>query len=147
MTYSAKTIYPEFKCLTAFRKVMKRIENYNKKQTMLWEQKGLKKEYVDKYREGGLYVYNKNRYNMCVYNEDWRYNSYLHNHYEKAIKEKNEYYEEMIDKYRSYYTEDRKGQDEKVKEEMKKKFPMREVLFAGQLQLKGYKRFMLIGRP
>jgi len=30
---------------------------------------------------------------------------------------------------------------------MKKKFPMREVLFAGELQLKGYKRVMLIGRP
>ena len=29
---------------------------------------------------------------------------------------------------------------------MKKKFPMREVLFAGELQLKGYKRVMLIGR-
>ena len=31
--------------------------------------------------------------------------------------------------------------------EMKKKFPMREVLYEGELQLKGYKRFMLIGRP
>jgi hypothetical protein len=30
---------------------------------------------------------------------------------------------------------------------MKKKFPMREVLFEGELQLKGYKRVMLIGRP
>lgn len=30
---------------------------------------------------------------------------------------------------------------------MKKKFPMREVLYEGELQLKGYKRFMLIGRP
>jgi hypothetical protein len=30
---------------------------------------------------------------------------------------------------------------------IKKKFPMREVLFAGELQLKGYKRVMLIGRP
>ena len=30
---------------------------------------------------------------------------------------------------------------------MIKKFPMREVLFAGELQLKGYKRVMLIGRP
>jgi hypothetical protein len=30
---------------------------------------------------------------------------------------------------------------------MKKKFPMREVLFAGELQLKGYKRVMLIGKP
>jgi hypothetical protein len=30
---------------------------------------------------------------------------------------------------------------------MMKKFPMREVLFAGELQLKGYKRVMLIGRP
>ncbi len=30
---------------------------------------------------------------------------------------------------------------------MKKKFPMKEVLFAGELQLKGYKRVMLIGRP
>lgn len=30
---------------------------------------------------------------------------------------------------------------------MKKKYPMREVLFAGELQLKGYKRVMLIGRP
>ena len=30
---------------------------------------------------------------------------------------------------------------------MKKKFPMRKVLFAGELQLKGYKRVMLIGRP
>jgi hypothetical protein len=30
---------------------------------------------------------------------------------------------------------------------MQKKFPMREVLFAGELQLKGYKRVMLIGRP
>ena len=29
---------------------------------------------------------------------------------------------------------------------MKKKFPMRKVLFAGELQLKGYKRVMLIGR-
>jgi hypothetical protein len=29
---------------------------------------------------------------------------------------------------------------------MMKKFPMREVLFAGELQLKGYKRVMLIGR-
>jgi hypothetical protein len=30
---------------------------------------------------------------------------------------------------------------------MKKKFPMKEILFAGELQLKGYKRVMLIGRP
>lgn len=30
---------------------------------------------------------------------------------------------------------------------MKKKFPMREVLYEGELQLKGYKRVMLIGRP
>jgi len=30
---------------------------------------------------------------------------------------------------------------------MMKKFPMREVLFAGELQLKGYKRVMLIGKP
>lgn len=30
---------------------------------------------------------------------------------------------------------------------MKKKFPMREILFEGELQLKGYKRVMLIGRP
>jgi hypothetical protein len=30
---------------------------------------------------------------------------------------------------------------------MKKKFPMKEILFEGELQLKGYKRFMLIGRP
>lgn len=30
---------------------------------------------------------------------------------------------------------------------MKKKFPMAEVLFEGELQLKGYKRFMVIGRP
>ena len=30
---------------------------------------------------------------------------------------------------------------------MKKKFPMREILFQGELQLKGYKRVMLIGRP
>jgi hypothetical protein len=31
-------------------------------------------------------------------------------------------------------------------EHMKKKFPMREVLYEGELQLKGYKRVMLIGR-
>ena len=30
---------------------------------------------------------------------------------------------------------------------MKKKFPMSEILYEGELQLKGYKRFMLIGRP
>jgi hypothetical protein len=30
---------------------------------------------------------------------------------------------------------------------MKKKFPMKEILFEGELQLKGYKRVMLIGRP
>ena len=30
---------------------------------------------------------------------------------------------------------------------MIKKYPMREILFAGELQLKGYKRVMLIGRP
>jgi hypothetical protein len=30
---------------------------------------------------------------------------------------------------------------------MKKKYPMREILFEGELRLKGYKRFMLIGRP
>ena len=30
---------------------------------------------------------------------------------------------------------------------MKKKFPMTEILYEGELQLKGYKRFMLIGRP
>ena len=30
---------------------------------------------------------------------------------------------------------------------MKKKFPMSEVLYEGEIQLKGYKRFMLIGRP
>lgn len=30
---------------------------------------------------------------------------------------------------------------------MKKKFPMREVLYEGELQLKGYKRVMLIGKP
>ena len=29
---------------------------------------------------------------------------------------------------------------------MKKKYPMQEILFEGELQLKGYKRFMLIGR-
>lgn len=32
-------------------------------------------------------------------------------------------------------------------EHMKKKFPMKEILFEGELQLKGYKRVMLIGRP
>lgn len=32
-------------------------------------------------------------------------------------------------------------------EHMKKKFPMQEVLYEGELQLKGYKRVMLIGRP
>jgi len=32
-------------------------------------------------------------------------------------------------------------------EHMKKKFPMREILYEGELQLKGYKRVMLIGRP
>jgi len=30
---------------------------------------------------------------------------------------------------------------------MKKKFPMRDILYQGELQLSGYKRFMLIGRP
>jgi hypothetical protein len=30
---------------------------------------------------------------------------------------------------------------------LKKKFPMKEILFEGELQLKGYKRVMLIGRP
>lgn len=30
---------------------------------------------------------------------------------------------------------------------MKKKFPMREILYEGELQLQGYKRIMLIGRP
>jgi hypothetical protein len=30
---------------------------------------------------------------------------------------------------------------------MKKKFPMREIYYEGELQLKGYKRVMLIGRP
>jgi hypothetical protein len=30
---------------------------------------------------------------------------------------------------------------------MKKKFPMKEILFEGELKLKGYKRVMLIGRP
>jgi hypothetical protein len=30
---------------------------------------------------------------------------------------------------------------------MKKKFPMKEILFEGELQLKGYKRVMLIGSP
>ena len=109
MTYSVKSIYPEFKCLTDFRKVMARINNYNKKQTMLCEKKGL---------------YNKNRYNICVFNEEYRYNSYFQNHYEKASEEKNKYYEEMIDKYRNYYTEDRDEEEEKVKEEMKTKFPM-----------------------
>ena len=32
-------------------------------------------------------------------------------------------------------------------EEMKIKFPMKEILYEGELQLKGYKRFMIIGRP
>jgi hypothetical protein len=31
--------------------------------------------------------------------------------------------------------------------EMKKKFPMTRLLYEGVLQLTGYKRFMLIGRP
>lgn len=31
MTYSAKTIYPQFKCLTTFKAVMKRIENAGNK--------------------------------------------------------------------------------------------------------------------
>jgi len=30
---------------------------------------------------------------------------------------------------------------------MKKKFPMKEVLYEGELQLKGYKRVMIIGKP
>jgi hypothetical protein len=30
---------------------------------------------------------------------------------------------------------------------MKKKFPMREIYYEGELQLKGYKRVMLIGKP
>jgi len=30
---------------------------------------------------------------------------------------------------------------------MKKKFPMKEILFEGELQLSGYKRIMLIGKP
>jgi hypothetical protein len=30
---------------------------------------------------------------------------------------------------------------------MQKKFPMTELLYSGEIQLKGYKRFMLIGRP
>jgi hypothetical protein len=30
---------------------------------------------------------------------------------------------------------------------MKKKFPMREIFYEGELQLKGYKRVMLIGKP
>lgn len=30
MIYAVKTLYPEFKCLTAFRKVMKRVENFHK---------------------------------------------------------------------------------------------------------------------
>jgi hypothetical protein len=30
---------------------------------------------------------------------------------------------------------------------MKKKFPMSEILYEGEIQLTGYKRFMLIGRP
>lgn len=30
---------------------------------------------------------------------------------------------------------------------MKKKFPMKEILYEGEIQLQGYKRFMLIGRP
>lgn len=32
-------------------------------------------------------------------------------------------------------------------EHMKKKYPMSEILYEGELQLKGYKRVMLIGRP
>lgn len=30
---------------------------------------------------------------------------------------------------------------------MEKKFPMAEILYSGEIQLQGYKRFMLIGRP
>lgn len=30
---------------------------------------------------------------------------------------------------------------------IEKKFPMREILYSGEIQLQGYKRFMLIGRP
>jgi len=32
-------------------------------------------------------------------------------------------------------------------EHMKKKFPMKEIFYEGELQLKGYKRVMLIGKP
>jgi hypothetical protein len=31
--------------------------------------------------------------------------------------------------------------------EMKKKFPMTRIEYEGELQLSGYKRYMLIGRP
>jgi hypothetical protein len=122
MTYSVKTIYPEFKCLTAFRKVMKRIESYTKQQAMLM--KICNKWLIENCMETILHWIHTRRYNTCKYNEEYRYNSYLQNNYEKASKEKNEYYQEMIDKYRNYYTEEGMSEDEIIKDEMKKKFPM-----------------------
>lgn len=95
MTYAVKTLYPEFKCLTAFRKVMKRIETYNnRKGTML---------------KGGIYVYNQNRYATAVHYEEQRHNS-CYQEYFRALKKKDEdFLSEKWDEYINYYTEDARG--------------------------------------
>ena len=127
MTYAVKTLYPEFKCLTAFRKVMKRIDAYNNKQSLVGDEKTMGNVYgvchlinfyndrngakfqIDRDRKSGLYVYNLKRYHIANIYEEKSHNSCYQEYYTALKKKDEEFISAQFNNYINYYTEDAKG--------------------------------------
>lgn len=90
MSYAVKTLYPEFKCLTTFRKVMKRIESVNGKWWKLWKklQNPYERNIAINQVKNGYFQRYSNRENML-------YSEYLQKLIDAANEEYNRLYKEM----------------------------------------------------
>jgi hypothetical protein len=139
MTYAVKTLYPEFKCLTAFRKVMKRIDAYNNKQRLVGDEKTMGNVYgvchkinfyndrnevkIDRDRKSGLYVYNLNRYVIATHYEEKWHNSCFQEYYRALKKKDEEFISAEFSNYINYYSEDAKGDRQRFQDACIKNCP------------------------
>jgi hypothetical protein len=102
MTYSVKSIYPEFKCLTIFRKVVARIE-----------------------KKGDIW---KARKNLKSANEDWgcQYNKFFKEYHTKLWRESGDEYARLEKEIGITYDENGVGEypHNKVTKIMVVKYPM-----------------------
>lgn len=118
MTYAVKTLYPEFKCLTTFRKVMKRIETAKGDWWKLM--KPLRNPYIRKITINET----KNGYWKRIDNrENIMYSEYLQKLIDDEREEYNRLYMEMRLNYANLLT-DYDAEYEEFKAKLGAKFPM-----------------------